>query len=206
MKLKSSPGSVTDELDAGTSGFTAPPPSEFKLKKILVPVDFTPLSEKALRYAAAFAKQFGAEILLLHTVEVLPSGADLFQGLTAAQAVDLRARAAERLAACRDAVVAQAAVKATVLEGAPHQEILRVAGENDIDLIVIGTHARDGLLNHLLGGTTRRVVRHAPCPVLVVREHEHDFLPTERRSGSGTKQIGNPGKTSVNPPNKTKKV
>jgi nucleotide-binding universal stress UspA family protein len=60
--------------------------------------------------------------------------------------------------------------------GRPHEEIVGVAREMDVDLIVMGTHGRSGLSHILLGSTAERVVRNAPCPVLTVRHPEHEFV------------------------------
>ena len=61
--------------------------------------------------------------------------------------------------------------------GVPYEEIVDVAKELAVDLIVIATHGYTALKHFLLGSTTERVVRLAPCPVLVVREGERDFVP-----------------------------
>ena len=61
--------------------------------------------------------------------------------------------------------------------GVPYEEIVDVATELAVDLIVIATHGYTTLKHFLLGSTTERVVRLAPCPVLVVREGERDFVP-----------------------------
>ena len=66
--------------------------------------------------------------------------------------------------------------EALVRAGQPYYEITTAAKELDVDLIVITTHGRTGLKHALLGSTAERVVRHAPCPVLTVREREHDFI------------------------------
>ena len=60
--------------------------------------------------------------------------------------------------------------------GAPFLEIIRYAKENDVDLIVLGTHGRSGLAHVLLGSVAERVVRKSPCPVLTVRHPEHEFV------------------------------
>jgi nucleotide-binding universal stress UspA family protein len=60
--------------------------------------------------------------------------------------------------------------------GRPVQEIVATAREKDIDLIIISTHGHTGLKHILMGSVTVIVVRYAPCPVLTVREHEHDFI------------------------------
>ena len=65
----------------------------------------------------------------------------------------------------------------TVLKlGMPSREIDLIAKEENADLIIISTHGRTGLQRVLMGGTAEQVVRYAPCPVLVVREHEHEFV------------------------------
>ena len=60
--------------------------------------------------------------------------------------------------------------------GKPDTEIMRYAAERDIDLIVMGTHGRTGLAHALMGSVAERVVRRAPCPVLTVRQSEHEFI------------------------------
>jgi nucleotide-binding universal stress UspA family protein len=61
--------------------------------------------------------------------------------------------------------------------GAPHVEITEAARELGIDLIILSTHGRTGITRMLLGSTAEKVVRHAPCPVLIVRESEREFVP-----------------------------
>jgi nucleotide-binding universal stress UspA family protein len=63
-----------------------------------------------------------------------------------------------------------------IRQGSPFLEIIRYAKENNIDLIVLGTHGRSGLAHVLLGSVAERVVRIAPCPVLTVRHPEHEFV------------------------------
>ena len=60
--------------------------------------------------------------------------------------------------------------------GKPHVQICAYAGEKQIDLIVIATHGRSGISHALMGGTAEKVVRKSPCPVLTVRDPEHDFI------------------------------
>lgn len=69
-------------------------------------------------------------------------------------------------------------VKIAILQrlGTPYEEIVKVAKERGVDLIVIATHGYTGLKHFLLGSTAERVVNVSPCPVLVVRQEERDFV------------------------------
>jgi nucleotide-binding universal stress UspA family protein len=151
-----------------------------ELHRILVPTDFSKSSANALTYAAAFAEKFGASVHLLHVVQDLalfipeaimavpPMAPPVEQFLAAArEALD---RAVHGLA--RPGLV----VHPEVAEGVPAEEILRVARERDVDLIVMGTHGHTGLAHVLLGSIAEKVVRRAPCPVLTVRHPEHEFV------------------------------
>ena len=63
-----------------------------------------------------------------------------------------------------------------IRKGKPFLEIIRFAKENDIDLIIIGTHGRSGLEHIIFGSTAEKVVRKAPCPVLSVRPSQREFV------------------------------
>lgn len=151
---------------------------EVNLKKILVPIDFSASSKKAMQYALSFARQFNAELLLLHVVELTPLPASplaVVQDETTQASV--HQSAAKQLGEWRDEIGSRATVKASVRSGiSAHAEIVSAAIEGNIDLIILGTQGRTGLAHLLIGSTAERVVRHAPCPVLVVREREHDFV------------------------------
>ena len=77
-----------------------------------------------------------------------------------------------QLAEMKDFVPSQAILR----EGNPSVEVVRAATELGSDLIILSTHGHTGLAHVLLGSTAERVVRYAPCPVLVVREREHEFI------------------------------
>ena len=147
----------------------------FRLKKILLPVDFSLTSRKAVAYAASFARQFSAEVLLLHVIEPIPMAPqpDMLPIMVFGR--EIRAERARRLSQWRSEFRPRASVTAILREGVAHHEIVAMAREDDVDLIVIGTQGRTGW-SHLFGSTAEWVVRHAPCPVLVVREREHDFV------------------------------
>jgi universal stress protein A len=157
---------------------------EVNLKKILVPIDFSEQSRKAMEYALSFGRQFNAEILLLHVIEFTPLPAPplaVVQDETTQ--AKLHESSAKELGEWREAISSQAAVRASVRDGiSAHAEIVRAATEGNIDLIILGTQGRTGLAHLLIGSTAERVVRHAPCPVLVVREREHDFVKSSKET------------------------
>ncbi len=186
MKIKpnAKSGGVTVELKAreaqlpgttskSTEKLAASP--EFYLKRILVPVDFSDCSSKALQYAIPFAEHFGAKLLLLHVVEpFLPmtevSTVDL--GLIETKMLeDSKKQLAELENNLDPSIESQSAVRV----GRPHVEIVSAAKELDADVIILSTHGRTGLSHVFMGSTAERVVRQADCPVFVVREREHDF-------------------------------
>ena len=150
-----------------------------KLKKVLVPTDFSDSARQAFRYGISFAKEYGAEVVLLHVVENLTVGyasdlfpvpmAEVFQEISGYAKTELAKLAAE---------AKEKGVEATelVAQGKPSAEIVRYAAENAVDMIVLGTHGKGMLDQALFGSTTERVVRRAPCPVLTVRTAEHEFV------------------------------
>ncbi len=150
------------------------------LRRILVPTDFSKSSGSALKYAVAFAEKFGAEIHLLHVVQDLALFIPEAVLVAPAPAPPVEQFAAAARAALERAIAdlrrPGLAVHPEVVEGTPYEEIVRFARERDVDLIVIGTHGHTGLAHILLGGVTDKVVRRAPCPVLTVRPHEHEFV------------------------------
>jgi nucleotide-binding universal stress UspA family protein len=182
MKIRAARRSQDVVLEMEPRNSTFPPISvaEVNLKKILVPIDFSEASRKAMQYALSFARQFNAEVLLLHVIELTPLASPsaplpIIQDETTR--ATLHESAAKHLAAWRDESGLPARIKASVREGvSAHAEIVKTATEGNIDLIVLGTQGRTGLAHLLIGSTAERVVRHAPCPVLVVREREHDFV------------------------------
>lgn len=149
------------------------------LAKILVPVDFSGESKKAIQYAIAFARQFGASIVLLHVVEPVVYPSDVGYGPVVVQVPNSNAikRAKTRLSALgKKQAGEEILIDTAVLSGSPHVEIIEAAKTLKIDLIVIGTHGYTGLDHALMGSTAEKVVRHAPCPVFVVRKKEHEFV------------------------------
>lgn len=151
--------------------------SAFRIKNILVPIDFSECSRKALRYAVPLALEHEAAIVLLYVVP--PPFASSEYGVTdyAELQENMSAHAATELATlAREEIGNAISTRLEVKTGTPASVILHTAKELDLDLIVISTHGRTGLRHVLLGSVVENVVRRAPCPVLVVREEEHEFL------------------------------
>lgn len=144
------------------------------LKRILVPTDFSKTSEAAVTYAAELAKAFNASLHLLHVLE-RSSAASLEFPLQLEQEME---QAAEKRLGSILTDEQKAALRPgfAIVAGDPFLEIVRYAHANGMDLIVMGTHGR-GLVGHMLmGSVAEKVVRKAPCPVLVVRHPQHHLL------------------------------
>lgn len=152
-------------------------PSLLHIRRILVPVDFSPPSKKALRYALSFAEQFGARITVMHVLDE-PSPELAFEPLEKKRLMQSSREAAEKkmkqLMASDDTKVS--VYKGLVSSGRAYQEITEAARRQKVDLIVLATHGWTGLKHVVMGSTAEKVIRHAPCPVLVVREKETDFV------------------------------
>jgi len=166
--VKSTQGSVVELV-----------PSLLNLKSILVPFDFSNPSEKALAYAIQFAEQFHAGIHLLHVVAPVMYPPDA--GFVPIEEPKLLAASKTRLSALAHEVIPPERLsKIEVRIGNPYWEISQCARDLPADLIVIATHGYTGFKHVIMGSTAERVVRHAPCPVLVVRLEERDFVAKGR--------------------------
>lgn len=168
---------MTANTVAGSRARKAAGEPALQFKKILAPIDFSPASKTGFKHALRFAEEFGAELTLLYVLEPLPAlsfgaipGAVPFpQSDFATAERNLRSL----IASVRREKVEHPLWK--VRAGVPSHEIVEAAKEADIDLIVIATHGYTGWKHFCIGSTAERVVRAAPCPVLVVREKEHEF-------------------------------
>ena len=137
---------------------------------ILVPVDFSEDAEQALSYALEIAGKLGARLTLVHVIQApVATARGMGVSLTAYfQQVELEASATMNDRA-RRAQEAGIACDIVILQGAPFQQIVDLASARQVDLIVMGTQGRTGLQRFVLGSVAERVVRLAPCPVLVTR-------------------------------------
>jgi nucleotide-binding universal stress UspA family protein len=172
----------------------------FALTRVLVPTNLGEPSRTAIRYGVAFARQFGARLYLLH---VLPARAleaaieteRVLEVLGPEQPAEREPDADEvaRNAAREDmgsllrpederATQAEYLLRPSGLAG-PGEAIVQCAAQLGVELIVMGKH-RLGFVEHLFAGSVaERVMRHAPCPVLIVQHPEHDFVVDEDERG-----------------------
>jgi universal stress protein A len=150
------------------------------IKRVLVPTDFSDSSGQALRYGRALAEAFHASLHVVHVLEDLLAhawAAEMYVASMPNMGEEIEKEARERLArTISPEEQARLHVTLELLTGNPFLEICRYAKAQDIDLIVLGTHGRGPVAHMLLGSVAEKVVRKAPCPVLTVRESQHDFV------------------------------
>lgn len=148
-------------------------PLETAPRRILVAVDFSPPSRKAVAAAVELAKRFAAKLALVHVTgpKGRPGSYGAFEmaGMTSDPRRPARVKLAEF---AEKEVPADIELARLVESGLAYKEISAAASSWDADLVLIATHGYTGLAHAVLGSTAERVVRHAPCPVLVVRGRE----------------------------------
>jgi len=144
-----------------------------EVKNILFPTDFSKYSMSAAEYAVERARKYNATVHVLHVIED-------FKPILAIRTFDLTqekietemaSQAEEELDKCiaeMSQKFGEADFKKAIKFGVSHAEIVKYATENDIDLIVIATQGKTGLLHTLLGSVAEKVIRHSDCPVLVI--------------------------------------
>ena len=132
------------------------------LKKILAPTDFSDLSVRGVRYACRLAKDVGAEVTILNVVIVDESG------INKREMEENKQRLEEFVVKNVADIGANLRIRKVVDAGQPYGAIVDCAENERIDLIVISSHGRSGLSRMLIGSVTDKVLRVAPCPVLVV--------------------------------------
>jgi nucleotide-binding universal stress UspA family protein len=146
-------------------------PGSMRIASILVPTDFGESSQRALDHAVELARKFDAKLTLLHSFEV-PAYAYVGLGTTTVDYLVLMEESARKGLedALRDLKAKLPSSVALFKKGAPWQQTLLACEETRADLIVMGTHGRQGLSHALIGSVTEKVVRLSPIPVLTVRE------------------------------------
>ena len=162
-------------------------PPRIDVKRICVPTDFSPGADYALAYALSLAKMTGAKVHLLHVIEShedlsrMQSHPDFTSDsvfvtdfLEKLEAGNEAASSSVEPAFWEDVDLVR-----SLLVGEPDEAICEYAAAEEIDLVVIATHGRSGLLRALMGSVTEKVIRGCPCPVLSVRLNQEGFLEEE---------------------------
>jgi len=151
------------------------------VQHVLVPIDFSATADRALEYAIALAQQLQARLTLLHVFDMTPVTMDeMTAGVAATYLDDLETDAQHLLQASLERVQrAGLQGDSLLVQGTPTQTIVDTAGEQGVDLILMGTHGRTGLAHVFLGSVAEHVVRQGPCPVLVVRRASDTSAPSE---------------------------
>jgi|KBSMisStandDraft_5_1062788.scaffolds.fasta_scaffold13840_9 nucleotide-binding universal stress UspA family protein len=151
------------------------------MKNILVATDFGEAADNSLTYGRELATRFDATLHVLHVAEnvyVTAFGAETYASFAPDLQRDLEQNAQRRL---HEAVLdsdgsGPRTVPVVMTSSSPAFAIIDYAREHHIDLIIMGTHGRGALGHILMGSVAERVVRLAPCPVLTIRQTQHDFI------------------------------
>jgi len=149
-----------------------------QIKKVLVPVDFSSCSRAALAFAVDLAGKLEATLEVLHVLElphyVIPEVLVEVPGERKQTLTEFaRSEASKDLQQMLDDLAAQGhRIKSRLKVGYPRDEILAAAEEDQVDMIVMGTHGRTGISHLFLGSVAEQVVRRARCPVMTIRVKE----------------------------------
>jgi len=183
MKAKTKGKSTSPSQEAAGSTASA------KIGTVLVLTDFSEESLKAIAYARALLNYFPGTVHLVYVHDVdfayaVPALMTSSPLISTEEVERCYRKDLEKLA--KRFQLPGSTPERHVRTGRAYREACAVASEIGAELIVIATHGRTGLRRLLLGSTAERVVRHAPCPVLVVREREREFLDIGKGTGGGT--------------------
>ena len=147
------------------------------MKKILVPTDFSPHANNALKAAAKIASKCQAEILLLHILELPQQGSDSINvGAEIPEVMFFKNAAENRLIELAQSEILKGLSVSTALKlDRTSLGVTKTAITNDIDLIIMGSHGASGFKELFIGSNTEKVVRTSDVPVLVIKEEIEDF-------------------------------
>ena len=162
-------------------------------KRLLVPVDFGPVSLEALAAARDLAKTTGATLHLFHAVDDVAARYLTYPleplGQVQTAVMDAAEQQLQELvdAERREGLTADSTIN---ISTSPAHAIVEFAKDNAIDLIVMGTHGRGGMLRMMLGSVAERVVRTAPCPVMVVHDSPRTRASQHRQGDAAAVATG----------------
>ncbi|MFQ5508670.1 MAG: universal stress protein [Leptospirillia bacterium] len=146
-----------------------------KFERILFPTDFSEHAAHAQRYALSLARQFEAELHIIHVVQLFSYVVD-FGMDNSEQYEKVQATLQKMMDELTDSLADEPIpINGELVQGDPVGEIIRIAREENSNLIVMGTHGRTALEHMLIGSVAEKVVRKAPVPVLTVPMPGHDF-------------------------------
>jgi nucleotide-binding universal stress UspA family protein len=146
----------------------------FTADSILVPVDFSSCSREGLQYAIGFANEFGAKLILLHVTYlgyIYSSEGTALYNIPGLQEAARKNAERQMRQLVRSVNFGGVKFEAAFTDGSPALDICTFARDHDVDLIITSTHGLTGLEHVLIGSIAEKVVRHAPCSVLVVPSH-----------------------------------
>jgi len=151
-----------------------------QIRLILLPTDFSECGNYALSYVTSLARTFEASIICIHVIEPMVPTVG-YSGMTeplpiadiSDQLEDSAERELPKIAEGEECAGLE--IEELIVHGEAASEIVRVARDRKVDLIVISSHGRTGLGRILFGSTAEAVVRHAPCPVLVVKPPQDEL-------------------------------
>ena len=158
-----------------------------KFERILCPLDFSEYSARAYDYGYSLARHYEARLYLEHVIPALPllypeyASPDVVNEIQHDLAANAQ-RQLEKMASCHPPLAVP--VELIVQEGNPADSILTSAEAEAADLIVMGTHGRQGIDRLMMGSVTTKVLHRARCPVLVVRRPAHDFVDPGAKGNS----------------------
>ena len=138
-----------------------------KANKILFPSDFSHTGDAALEMATALARDAGATLVIVHVEEhsTAYGGGEFYYGIAEPATADLR-----RMLAEVKPTDPQVPYQHRLITGEPASAIARLAEDENVDMIAMGTHGRSGLSRLLMGSVAEAVVRRAKCPVLIYKQ------------------------------------
>jgi len=146
-------------------------------KKIVCPIDFSEFTDEIVKYAVNITKKFNAELHLIHIIPNLNYFTPYESFLTPENLVAIEKNIEKEVEKDFEKVTKDIdmPLKKIVKTGVTFVEIIDYIKEEDIDLVVMGTHGRSGIEHILIGSVAEKVVRKSPCPVLTIRPRDKKF-------------------------------